>query len=91
MSTESQIAANRANAQHLSGPKTAPGQAASSCNNFRHGFTAFQQLLHGLEAEYNPFTFTEHLLVAKKWRNTTGLGNAPCSHQNRCKIGTNVR
>ncbi len=77
MSTKTQIAANQANAQHSSGPKTAEGKAASSRNNFRHGFTgqfvvltdedpaAFEQLLHGLEAEHNPFTFTEHLLVEK--------------------------
>ncbi len=39
MSTQSQIAANQANAQHSSGPKTAEGKAISCLNNFRHGFT----------------------------------------------------
>jgi hypothetical protein len=40
MATEKQIAANRANAQTSTGPRTAAGRLKSSCNAFRHGFTA---------------------------------------------------
>ncbi len=75
MSTNAQIAANQANAQKSTGPKTAAGKAASSRNNFRHGFTGafsvlpdedqsgFDQLLDALRAEHQPSTPTESLLV----------------------------
>jgi hypothetical protein len=39
MATEKQIAANRANAQKSTGPKTAAGQLKSSRNVFRHGLS----------------------------------------------------
>ena len=75
MSTTAQIAANKANAQKSTGPKTKAGKAASSRNNFRHGFTGafsvlpdedqsnFDQLLEALRAEHQPSTPTESLLV----------------------------
>ena len=75
MSTQSQIAANQANAQHSSGPKTAQGKAAVGQNNFRHGFTgAFRvlnwedieefRLMHlSLQQEHQPATPTEEMLV----------------------------
>jgi len=75
MSTRAQIAANKANAQKSTGPRTAAGKATSSCNNFRHGFTGaffvlpgenqsdFDQLLEALRAEHQPSTPTESLLV----------------------------
>ena len=45
MSTAAQIAANRANAQHSTGPRTEEGKAASSRNACRHGlFTAIASL-----------------------------------------------
>ncbi len=75
MSTRAQIAANQANAQKSTGPKTTAGKAASARNNFRHGFTGafsvlphedqsgFDQLLDALRAEHQPSTATESLLV----------------------------
>ncbi len=69
------LEANRANAQLSTGPRTEEGKAISSRNNFRHGFTgvfcilpdeddaAFRKLLAGLEAEHDPATPTESLLV----------------------------
>ncbi len=77
MSTQAQAAANKANAQHSTGPKTPEGQAASCQNNFRHGFTgefrllhsedphAYENLHHNFKAEHKPTTFTEELLVEK--------------------------
>ena len=44
MATDKQIAANRANAQKSTGPKTAPGRWKSSRNAFRHGLSLPLQL-----------------------------------------------
>ena len=38
--SEKRLAANRANARHSTGPRTAEGKAASARNSVRHGFTA---------------------------------------------------
>ena len=38
MATQAQIAANQANAQKSTGPTSTEGKAASSQNNFKHGF-----------------------------------------------------
>jgi hypothetical protein len=77
MSTESQIRANQANAQHSTGPITESGKAASSMNNFRHGLAGafrvlstenqedFDQLLAGLHTEHQPSTITESMLIEK--------------------------
>jgi hypothetical protein len=77
MSTEAQIRANQANAQHSTGPVTDSGKAASCLNNFRHGLAGafrvlpsedqddFDALLCGLRAEHQPSTLTETLLVEK--------------------------
>ena len=89
MSTEAQIAANRANAQQSTGPKSEPGKAVSCQNNFRHGFTGafrvlswenqeeFDVLLAGLLAEHDPSTPTEALLVTQMgqawWLRTRAL------------------
>ena len=40
MSTEKQIEANRANAEHSTGPKTPAGKAKSRKNAWKHGLTA---------------------------------------------------
>jgi hypothetical protein len=39
LATEKQIAANRANAKHSTGPRTAVGKLKSSHNAFRHGLS----------------------------------------------------
>jgi hypothetical protein len=76
MSTQSQIRANRENAQRSTGPTTEAGKAASSRNNFHHGLaggnfaflefehpTEYDQLLAGLHSEHEPSTTTEAMLV----------------------------
>jgi hypothetical protein len=78
MSTANQITANQANAQHSTGPKTETGKAASSQNSWKHGLTfgsfrvlntesqmQYQDFLQDLEAEYNPATPTEGILVER--------------------------
>jgi hypothetical protein len=74
MST-AQTAANQANAQLSTGPRTPAGKAVAAMNNFRHGFTGlfrvlrwesqqeFETLLDGLRAEHLPSTPTETFLV----------------------------
>ena len=78
MSTSAQIAANQANSQHSTGPKTEDGRAVSCLNNFRHGLAGVQfsvlpgeceeeyaTLIAGLKAEHKPGTITECILVEK--------------------------
>ncbi len=77
MSSEAQIAANRANAQLSTGPKTEEGKEALCFNNLRHGLAGafhildwedeedFDGLKLALEAEYRPQTATERILVAR--------------------------
>ena len=45
MLTENQLDANRANAQHSTGPKTAEGKKRSSLNAIRHGLNSQAVLL----------------------------------------------
>jgi len=76
MSTERQIAANKANAQKSTGPKTDEGKARSCLNHLSHGFTSntaqlipdedpeeFKALLADLMNEYQPATPTEQILA----------------------------
>jgi hypothetical protein len=77
MSTANQIAANQANAQLSTGPKTDTGKAASSQNSWKHGLFGvfrvlntesqmqYQDLLEQLLSEYNPATPTEAILVER--------------------------
>lgn len=70
-----QIAANRANAQKSSGPKTAAGKARSSRNSLKHGLLSrelvlpwedereYRRLLKALLDEHGPEGATETLLV----------------------------
>jgi hypothetical protein len=79
MATEKQRAANKANAQHSTGPTSEAGLLAAALNNFRHGMGAdthenfgflceessekFAELLKKLRDEYNPTSETESILV----------------------------
>jgi len=77
MSTSAQIAANSANSQLSTGPKTETGKAAAARNNIRHGLAsasafrvlptesqfAFDELLAGFRDEHRPATPTEETLV----------------------------
>jgi hypothetical protein len=75
MSSEAQLAANRANAQLSTGPQTQTGLAAIAHNNFRHGLAsafvvlptedraAYDDLLLNLSLEFSPSTETEEILV----------------------------
>ncbi len=84
MTTLRQIAANKANAQHSTGPRTAEGKERSSQNATKHGLTAtrtlvgnedaneYQQLRDGLYRDYAPANFQEEVLVDRivsaSWR-----------------------
>ena len=50
MSTERQIAANRQNAQHSTGPRTPDGKATASRNNTRHGLRATTPVIPRVES-----------------------------------------
>lgn len=77
MSTLRQTAANRANSQYSTGPKTEAGKAASAQNNRRYGFTgkffllewesedAYNVLVEEIGAQYQPVTSFEERLVEK--------------------------
>ena len=63
MATEKQLAANRANAQKSTGPKTAAGRLKSSRNAYRHGFSG--------PLQFDPVTLTKvdaraHALAGKE-------------------------
>ncbi len=76
MATEKQTAANRLNALKSTGPRTPGGRAAVCLNGVTHGLTAetlvlngeskddFKALFDSLEAEHQPTTPTEEILVA---------------------------
>src|SRR5436190_9455848 len=49
--SEERMAANRANAQKSTGPKTAEGKAASKMNAFKHGLLSREVLVSGENAE----------------------------------------
>jgi hypothetical protein len=51
MSSEKQVAANRQNALHSTGPRTAAGKAKVAENALTHGLTAQQVLVPGENAE----------------------------------------
>jgi hypothetical protein len=75
------LAANRANAQHSTGPKTPEGKGKSSQNSRKHGFFArnplppgeegdklwqqFSDLVAGIAEHYEPVGYMEELLTEK--------------------------
>ncbi len=73
--SDAKLAANRANAQHSTGPATEEGKAASSKNALKLGFNGafallshesekkFEKLCESLRAEHQPATATERILV----------------------------
>jgi hypothetical protein len=75
MSTEKQIAANRANAQKSTGPRTPEGRAKVRANAIRHGLTGqiltlseserplFDELLNSLLEDFRPHNAIERQLV----------------------------
>ncbi|HXG33918.1 MAG TPA: hypothetical protein VNJ11_11170, partial [Bryobacteraceae bacterium] len=81
--SEAKLAANRANAQHSTGPKTPEGKARSAQNALKHGLTSrslivlpgeeeeFHALKTSLLAEVQPATTLEQLvfdqLLAAAW------------------------
>jgi hypothetical protein len=77
MATDAQIKANKANAQHSTGPKTQAGKIAVAQNNFRHGLSGqfqvlpwennddYEDLHDRLRAEYQPATPFEEQLVGR--------------------------
>ena len=95
MSTTAQTAANQANAQHSTGPKTEQGKAIASLNNLRHGFNGsfsvmpwesqdeFDFLFIDLRVEYKPVTVTETVLV-EKMAQAMWLGQRAVLLQQRC-------
>ena len=57
MATPAQIAANRANAQSSTGPRTREGKAASSQNALSHGLTTCDLVVKsGEKDEFTQFT-----------------------------------
>src|SRR5580692_12581870 len=77
MATPAQIAANRANSQKSTGPKTEAGKAKSARNHLSNGFSSnatlipgedpeeFKALMVALALEHEPVTETEQILVEK--------------------------
>jgi hypothetical protein len=72
MTSAARIAANRANARHSTGPRTARGKTASSHNACKHGFRSasaphtnpeFEALLDAFRAEHHPTTLAEESCV----------------------------
>ena len=64
MASQEQIDANRANAQHSTGPKTPEGKAASRLNALKHGLTAELAVIPGEHTDLFDQTaqdFLDHL------------------------------
>ncbi len=82
--SEKQLAANKANAQKSTGPRSRMGRSNSSRNAMKHGLLAnailidgesresFDELLCALRHEYQPVTETDYALIQKaavyQWR-----------------------
>ena len=89
MATKRQIAANRRNARHSTGPKTLQGKATASMNALRHGLRArtmvvpgehqedFDQIHAGLQGLYQPENPAEQYLVSTRPPSPSGNWCAP--------------
>ena len=96
--SDAQLAANRANAQHSTGPKTDAGRAISSQNRTTHGLArhngtfillpsedknGFEALKAYLAAEHEPSTETESILI-NGMAESHWLANRAQTLQNTC-------
>jgi len=98
MSTQAQVLANRANAQHSSGPRTEAGKTAVAQNNFRHGLSgafqvlpsedaaAFNAMQTSLIEEHQPSTITESIFL-QKMAQSFWLSQRAVNLQNSCFTG----
>ena len=66
------VAANRANAQHSTGPKTPEGKEKSSRNSLKHGFFARQPLPAGQEGDKLWLIYSD--MVAGIWEHYKPVG-----------------
>ena len=97
MATKEQIAANRRNAKKSTGPTSPAGKAAASMNNLRHGLSArtiilpgenkeeFDEILAGLQQEYQPQSSSEHYLVREAAVAQWKLGRAAAYEFSCCE------
>jgi hypothetical protein len=96
--SDAQLAANRANAQHSTGPKTGAGRAISSQNRTTHGLArhngtflllpsedknGFEALKASFAAEHAPTTETESILI-NGMAESHWLANRAQTLQNTC-------
>jgi hypothetical protein len=99
MVSENQLAANRANAQKSTGPKSAASKANSSRNNLRHGLTGHISLLptedreahdafcHELIDSFNPRTPMESQLAWSIAEDSWRLNRARAIENNMFALG----
>ena len=81
MTTEKQMAANRRNARHSTGPKTARGKATSAQNATRHGLLAQTVVLHDEDPEECAAFYTairEELLTLMRQKLSRSRGRWQC-------------
>src|SRR4051794_27284932 len=94
--SQAKLDANRANAQHSTGPRTIQGKTTSSSNGMKLGFNAarfvvlpeenredFDNPRERLRAEHKPATDTESILVDNMAKHHW-LMNRALHHQNVC-------
>jgi hypothetical protein len=97
MATKEQIAANRRNAKKSTGPTSPAGKAVASMNNLRHGLRArtiilpgetqeeFDEILAGLQQEYQPQSSSEHYFVKEAAVAQWMLGRAAAYEASCCE------
>jgi hypothetical protein len=98
MPTNAQISANRANAEHSTGPKTVIGKAVASRNAIRHGLTGKQVVINGedpaayealrrdLIDSYGPVGAAEAILVEEIAQNFWRLQRARALEAEQFKL-----
>jgi hypothetical protein len=99
--SEARILANKANAQHSTGPKTVEGKANSRCNAFKHGLTGegvamsiedaaeVEQLFEEISSELKPSGPTGRVLVRRLA--TLAIRLDRCVAQETAAISDHVR